>query len=395
MAVIADALAQRFGEARLADPGLAAEQHHLALAAARALPAVGEQRDLVLAPDQPPRRAHRRKTAVRLALAQHAPHADGRGEPLERALAQEPVFEQLAREAPRDAGDEHAAGLGQRLEAGGEIGRVADDGLLLRRAGADDLADHHQPGGDADARGQGAVADRGHCGSDREPGANRALDAVLMRLGIAEIGQHPVAHELGEEPVEAGDDAGAGILILPQQAPQILGIEPRRQLGRAGEIAEHHRHLAPLGLGRGRGRGFRRRWRRGDRRRLARRLAQLRRRRHQLAPVAERQPQLRQILIAQRGQHVEIDIVLDQRRRILAEAQSVEPGCEIAHGPRLRRRPRLRYRIPPNGLHVTLQRVCRKRFRQGSGQRRSEIADIAARPHRPFATKFSRRTMQF
>jgi hypothetical protein len=49
--------------------------------------------------------------------------------------------------------------------------------------------------GDADLNVQrllcGKPADRF---DDREPGASRALGVVLVRLGIAEINQHPIAH---------------------------------------------------------------------------------------------------------------------------------------------------------------------------------------------------------
>ena len=43
---------------------------------------------------------------------------------------------------------------------------------------------------------------------DGEAGAHRALGIVLMRLGIAEIDQHPVAHVFGDKSVKAGDRLG-------------------------------------------------------------------------------------------------------------------------------------------------------------------------------------------
>ena len=48
----AESLAQRPDEPRLADPGLADEQDHLALAGLRLLPALEQQRQLLLAADQ-------------------------------------------------------------------------------------------------------------------------------------------------------------------------------------------------------------------------------------------------------------------------------------------------------------------------------------------------------
>jgi hypothetical protein len=45
------------------------------------------------------------------------------------------------------AGDDDRVRRSQGLQTGGEVGRLADDRLFLRRALADQVADHHQPGG--------------------------------------------------------------------------------------------------------------------------------------------------------------------------------------------------------------------------------------------------------
>ena len=84
----------------------------------------------------------------------------------------------------------------------------------------------------------------------RQPGADRPLGIVLMRLRVAEIDQHAVAHVLGDKAVEAGDDLGDGAVIGADQLAQILRVEPGRQRGRADQIAEHHRQLPALGIGR-------------------------------------------------------------------------------------------------------------------------------------------------
>jgi hypothetical protein len=101
--------------------------------------------------------------------------------------------------------DDDLARLREVLQAGGNVGRVADHGRFLCRAMADQIADHHQPGGDPGPRGQAnAIAgpqlanrgDRGH-GS-----AHRPFGLVFMSLRPAEIGQHAIAHELGDITVE-------------------------------------------------------------------------------------------------------------------------------------------------------------------------------------------------
>jgi hypothetical protein len=83
---------------------------------------------------------------------------------------------------------------------------------------------------------------------DRKPGASRALGIVLMRLGIAEINEHAVAHVLGDKAGEAGDRVGDAAVVGADDLAQILGIKAGRQRRRTNQIAEHHRQLPPLGL---------------------------------------------------------------------------------------------------------------------------------------------------
>jgi hypothetical protein len=88
------------------------------------------------------------------------------------------------------------------------FGRLADDRLLLGRSGTDEIADNHEPGRDPDSHLQGRTGVRcefrNHL-NKIEPGANCALGIMFMRLRIAEIDEHPIAHLLGHEPVEPGD----------------------------------------------------------------------------------------------------------------------------------------------------------------------------------------------
>jgi hypothetical protein len=69
-----------------------------------------------------------------------------------------------------------------------------------------------------------------------------------MRSRVAEIDQDAVAHVVGDEAVEPGDDLGDGAMIGGEDLAQILGIEPRREPGRPYQIAEHHRELPSFGL---------------------------------------------------------------------------------------------------------------------------------------------------
>ena len=83
---------------------------------------------------------------------------------------------------------------------------------------------------------------------DREPGPDRALGVALQGLGIAEIDQDAVAHVFGDEALVLADDGRAALLIGPDHVLQILGIEPARERGRIGQIAEHHGQRPPLGV---------------------------------------------------------------------------------------------------------------------------------------------------
>ncbi len=115
-------------------------------------------------------------------------------------LQPEPIAEQPA----RGGGDHHRAGLGQSLQSCGQVRRLADHRLLLRGALANQIADHDEPGGDADAHlqrvGGGNAA---HRLDHREAGAHRPLGIVFVGARIAEINQHAVAHVFGDEAVEA------------------------------------------------------------------------------------------------------------------------------------------------------------------------------------------------
>ena len=172
-------------------------------------------------------------------------------------------IEQPADLPARRFADDERVRRGKRLQPGGEVRGLADDPALLCGALAEQIADHGEPGGDAEPHPQilprRQSADRL---DHRQPGAHRPLGIVLMRLRIAEIDQHPVAHVFGDEAVEAADRLGDGAVVVPDQLAQILRVKPRRQRRRADQIAEHHRQLPAFGVDCRRGGGSRCRARR-------------------------------------------------------------------------------------------------------------------------------------
>ena len=74
---------------------------------------------------------------------------------------------------------------------------------------------------------------------------------MLVRQRVAEIGEDPVAHILGDIAPQPGNHLGHGGLISPEHLAQIFRIEARRQRGRANQIAKHDSQLPTLGTGRG------------------------------------------------------------------------------------------------------------------------------------------------
>ena len=255
------ARAQLAHDARFADPGFAREQHHLPFATLRQLPAVKQQAELVLAPDQRGQagRVHRLEAALGGADADHPPGPDWLGEALEMLRAEVGQLEQLAYEPPRPLADDDAAGLGDHLQAGREVGRLADHGLLLRGAVADQLTYHDRARGDADpgcqrfARRRFQVHQRI---ADREPGAHGTLRLVLVGPRPAEIGQHAIAHVFGDVSFETRDLARHRVLIGADQRAHVFRVEARHQLGRAHQVTKQDCQLSPLRVA---GNGSRRR----------------------------------------------------------------------------------------------------------------------------------------
>ena len=252
MRLVADPLAERRQNARLADARFARDERDLTFALARLAPAVEEQRHLMLAPDEGRQalRPRRLEAADVLRLAKDRPAGNRRVEAFQGLRAKRLQLERAAQQPPRRLRDHHGARLGQRLQPRRQIGRLADDGLFLRRALSDEVADHDDAGRDADADLEIFIRPRFELrddGRDVEAGPDRTLGVLLMGARKAEIGQHAIAHEFGDEAVIARDRARTGVLIGANDLAHVLRIEPGRQRGRADEIAEHDGELATLG----------------------------------------------------------------------------------------------------------------------------------------------------
>ena len=247
-------LLQRLDHARFADAGFAGHSQYLALALPREMPAFAHQAHFVGPPDQRQASgADRRKAAFDRGFAAHPPGRHRAAKTLQLVLTGVGQFEKTAQQFLRRFADEDAIRPSQRLQPCGEVGRFTDDGPLLRHAGADDFADHDEASGNADAC-LHARAFRRFDGTDfrqnSDRGTNGAFRGILEGMGKAEIGQHAIAHEFGDEPAVAPDRACHRVLVSPDYAAQKLRIELRRQRRGADHIGEHHSHLPPLGFAR-------------------------------------------------------------------------------------------------------------------------------------------------
>ena len=124
--------------------------------------------------------------------------------------------------------------------------------MLLRRTLADQIADHHQPGGYADPCLQldGLDIEAAHRVDAGEAGPHPPFGVVLMRLRVTEINQDAITHVPGHKAVGFGDYFGDGTVICADDLAVILGIEARGECRRADQIAEHYRQLSTFGIGR-------------------------------------------------------------------------------------------------------------------------------------------------
>ena len=123
-----------------------------------------------------------------------------------------------------------AVRLCNALQTSGKVRRLAHDAALLRLARADQVADDHQPRGDADTGLQRRVslqlADSSH---QLQACSDGPLCIVLVRLRIAEIDQNPIAHVLRYEAAEALHGLRDALLVGRDNLAEVFRVHASRE----------------------------------------------------------------------------------------------------------------------------------------------------------------------
>jgi hypothetical protein len=189
--------------------------------------------------------------------------------------------------------------------------------MLLDFAITRQISDYHYAGRNSYPHSQ-TFADPGIEFADgshqRKPGAHRPLGIVLMRLGIAKIGQHTIAHVLGNEATGPGNDIRATPVIGTEDFPHVFGVESLRQGSRADEIAKHDGELTSVRVIAWHVRGRDWRYRNGA-------VAKLGDSAQHFAAMPKQDAKILEILVREIAKDRAIDTILGKELDILGQAE--------------------------------------------------------------------------
>ena len=237
-------VAKHLREPRLADAGLAHDQHDLALAARREVQPLAQHAPLFLAADE--------RRGV-LPGVQALPECAGDADQLER-LREAPQhlpaalldLEQARHEPQRRARDEHLAGVRCALDARGDSRRLAvREHLGVTRHAH--LGEHDGTGVHAHAQLDAGIARRRRI-DQLERRTHGALRIVALRLRPAEVREQAVAEMLRHVAGVPRDHGARRRAEGAHHLLQLLGIHARSELDRADDVAEQDRQLTPLAV---------------------------------------------------------------------------------------------------------------------------------------------------
>ena len=245
---------QAFRDARLADAGLAREQHDPTLAELGLIPTAQQQLHLLLPANERRQRARapRLEPADAGRLAAHLPRLHRLRQPLHLDGTERAAVEHPPHQPPRAGRDHDLAGRCDGLQPRRQVWRLADRRVLpVCRRLAELIADDNEPGGDADARLKGHVGSglqRADRVEDGKAGAHGPLSVMFMSCRVAEIDEHAIAQILCDHTAEAFDLICAARLKGADDIALLLGIKSRGECGRPHHVAEHDREVSTLCL---------------------------------------------------------------------------------------------------------------------------------------------------
>ena len=208
------------------------------------------------------------QATARCTLGQHLIDLQRLGEALEEWRAERLAGKEAPQELPGRRTDHQRIGRGEPLQAGRQVGRLAQRQLFLPRTAAH-LPHHHQPGMDPQAHGElhppllpQAGIELAHGLDHAQPGAHGPLGVIFVRQRVAKVDQQAIAEVLRDMPLKAGDHLRTRVLIGPHHLAQLFRVELAGEHGRVDQVTEQHSELAPFRVRgrRDRGRGCDRRW---------------------------------------------------------------------------------------------------------------------------------------
>jgi hypothetical protein len=187
---------------------------------------------------------HRFEATLHAARSENLPNRHRLRQALHHNRTEIAVVEMPPGESARARADQHCPRIRQRLQARGEVWRLPDDGLLRCGPINQELADNDSARRDADANLQRDISADPEIRdgvNESEPGAYALFRIILLRSRIAKISEHAVAHVARDHALVAADNLGDAGVIRRDHPPHVFRIQPRREGGRADQIAKHHR----------------------------------------------------------------------------------------------------------------------------------------------------------
>ena len=243
-------------EAGLAHARLADQRDHLAVAGAGPLEAAADRVHLQVSPDEPCEAAHSGGLETRAGQpgTGQFEYFDRLAEALHRHRAEAPRPYEPFGQPERAHRDQDGAGYGHLLHPRGEMGALADGGVVhveVRADGPDDDLTRVQTDADGDGQASGALDPFRiplHRLLHPKRRIARAYRVVLVGEGRPEQRHNAVAHHLVHGALVAMDRLHHQLEDGIENLAGLLWVAVGQQLHRALEIGEEHRHLLALTL---------------------------------------------------------------------------------------------------------------------------------------------------